>query len=125
MVEVELAVPGQEPQLIKTTTEPRIVGALRAMINRMPHNRTGLCAGGPGGDGAEANFMFRGAPGEPVTATATVPADTESQQDPCLGLSLKLAGRRRGVGLEYGFFIREAQKLLGVQIYTPPAPETP
>lgn len=122
--ELEVSIPSRgQPAHTVNVTEATKVKAIRAMINRMSvsYNPRGIkCKGGPKGYEGPATFTFRASRGGPVLAVASVTANVEVEEGACEAMTLQVRPRGPTVELEDGPFIREVQKLLGVQIYVPP-----
>jgi hypothetical protein len=123
---LEVSIPGEgQPAHTVYVTSAAKVRAVRAMIDRMSvsYNPEGRkCKGRLGNNAERATFTFRATAGGRVLAVAGVTNHVEVEGGACEAMRLRVPTGGPTVELEDGPFIREVQKLLGVQIYAPPEP---
>jgi hypothetical protein len=118
---LEVSIPREgQPALTVSVTSAKKIRAVRAMIDRMSvsWNQAGRKCKGPR-TGPPATFTFRARSGGRVLAVASANNHVEVEGGPCNAMKLRVQPGGRTEELEDGPFIREAQKLLGVQIYMP------
>jgi hypothetical protein len=119
VLEVSLPREGQ-PALTVNVTSAKKVRAVRAMIDRMSvsWNAEGRKCKGKR-EGPPATFTFRARTAGRVLAVASANNHVEVEGGPCNAMKLRVPPGAPTMELEDGTFIRQVQKLLGVQIYMP------
>jgi len=122
-LDVTVGVPGAPPAVSVQTSDPRTVGRIRDLIDRLQIVQPGetscpaLTAGEP-----LVTFSFREGPGGPVVAAATELAQAREPTTACDPLDLQVRGRWEDPLLGGAAVVRDAQRLLGVSL-TASAPD--